>query len=344
MDEPVRVGLAGLGRAGWSIHAMTLEKHPAFTVAAVMDTEPERRQEAVARFGCAAYEDYAALAADPHVELVVIATPSFLHAPMAIEALDAGKHVLVDKPMALSVAEADAMLSAARRRARLLSVFHIRRLDPDFLKIREVLDSGVLGPLHAIKMASSSFDRRRDWQTLAKFGGGQLNNTGSHFVDLALALAGGEWDLAFSELRQVACAGDAEDHVRILFRGKAGVTVDIELAISAYHGPRWHLMGKYGSLVGDSERLEWKYYDPAALEAPTVSEGPAAGRKYGSGETLPWVTQSFAMTYPNTFPEFYSRLHASLREGAPLLVPPEEIRNLVALFDACRARRAAAAG
>jgi predicted dehydrogenase len=338
MAEPIRVGLVGLGRAGWSIHANAIDKHPDFELAAVADPEAERRQEAVTRFGCAAYDAYDAMVRDPNVEFVVVASPSHLHAPMSIAALDAGKHVLVDKPMALSVGEADAMIEAARRSGRILTIFHIRRLDPDFLKIQEILASGVLGPLHGIQMAAYSFDRRRDWQTLKRFGGGQMNNNGSHFVDLALTLAGGEWDLALADLRVVASAGDAEDEVKIVFRGKDRVVVDVEIGISAFSRPRWHLLGKYGSLMGDGQHLDWKYYDPASLAEPTVSEGPATGRKYGSGETLPWVTESVDLIHGDTTQDFYSRLYASVREGAPLLVPPAEIRNLVALFDACRAQ------
>lgn len=336
--EPIRVGIAGLGRAGWSIHALGIEAHPSFHLAAVTDTEPERRHEAVERFGCRAYDSYEALVGDPDVELMVVATPSHLHAPMVCAALNTGKHVLVDKPMALSLPEADAMIEAARRSGKILTVFQIRRLDPDFLKIQEILRSGVLGPLHEIKIMVYSYDRRRDWQTLKKFGGGQLNNTGSHVIDQALILAGDEWHQPCVDLRKVACAGDAEDHVKLVFRGRESVVVDVEIGVCAYSLPHWLIMGRYGSLLGERHRLEWKYYDPASLAEPVASEGAAAGRKYGSGEILPWITKSAEMTYTNTTQQFYDRLYASIREGAPLLVPPEQTRNLVALLDACRAQ------
>ncbi|HXG24022.1 MAG TPA: Gfo/Idh/MocA family oxidoreductase [Chthonomonadales bacterium] len=335
--KPVRVGVAGLGRSGWSIHALAIEAHPSFQLVAVTDPEPERRREATERFGCRAYDTYEGLVCDPDVELVVVATPSHLHAPMSCAALSAGKHVLVEKPMALNVGEADAMLSCACQSGKVLTVFQIRRLDPDFLKIQEILRSNVLGPIHAIRMAVYGYDRRRDWQTLTKFGGGQLNNTGSHFVDQALMLAGGEWRQLFVDMRRVAYAGDAEDHVKLVFKGRGGVVVDIEMGVSAFSLPHWLIMGKYGSLLGDGNRLEWKYYDPASLAEPKVSEGPVEGRRYGSGESIPWITKSAEIPSTDTTPLFYDRLYRSLRQGAPLLVPPGEIRNLVALFEACRA-------
>jgi predicted dehydrogenase len=320
------------------MHAMAIEKHPAFRLAAVTDSDPERRQEAVARFGCAAYDACEAMLGDRNVALMVIATPSHLHAPMSIAALNAGKHVLVDKPMALSVSEADGMLAAARKSGKLLTVFHVRRLDPDFLQIQEVLASGVLGQIHEVRIATHSYDRRRDWQTLTKFGGGQLNNIGSHLIDLGLTLAGGVWRQLFIDMRRVASAGDAVDHVKLVFKGQDGIVVDIELGVSAHSLPHWLIMGKYGSLTGERDHLEWKYYDPASVAEPAVSEGAAAGRKYGSGETLPWITERRELAYTDTTSQFYDRLVASLHEGAPLLVPPEQIRSLVALQDACRAQ------
>src|SRR5688572_7262765 len=102
----VNVAIAGLGRSGWDIHAKTLEKlKSSFRVVAVTDTRPERCREAVQRLGCRAHPSESALFADPDVELVVVATPSHVHATQAMEALQRGKHVVCEKPMALSAAD-----------------------------------------------------------------------------------------------------------------------------------------------------------------------------------------------------------------------------------------------
>ena len=129
----VNVAIAGLGRSGWDIHAKALEKlKSSFRVVAVTDTRPDRCQEAVQRLGCRAHPDPAALFADPDVDLVVIATPSHVHATQVLEALGRGKHVVREKPMALSAGDAD----------RVLSVFHNMRYWPDFVKVRDVTESG----------------------------------------------------------------------------------------------------------------------------------------------------------------------------------------------------------
>ena len=338
---PIRTGVIGLGRSGWSNHARFLGRATQFSLTAVADAVAERRAEAEAAFGCTAYTDAAALLADPRVELAVVCTPSHTHAALAVDALRAGKHVLVEKPMATSVAEADAMLAAAAQTSRLLTVYQNRRLDPDFVRIQEILASGVLGPVHQIRRGIYGFQRRNDWQTLRRLGGGLLNNWGAHILDQALILLGGRYRALFADLRLTVSAGDAEDHVKVVLRGEPGSpTVDVEISTAcALPQPDWLVMGKYGTLVGSGRHLEWKHYAPEALPALVVDDGPAPGRRYPS-EQIPWQTSSLDVPAADTTGAFYGRLAASIRADAPLLVTPESVRAQIALLDAIRAQAA----
>src|SRR3954464_11054511 len=161
----VNVGIAGLGRSGWDIHAKTLASLKSFyRVVAVTDNQPSRCQEAVQSLGCRAYPDLASLLADREVDLVVIATPSHLHRDEVIQSLANRKHVVCEKPMALSAADADRMIHAADSADRLLTVFHNMRYWRDFQKVREVIESGVLGRIVQIKITMHRFTRRWDWQ------------------------------------------------------------------------------------------------------------------------------------------------------------------------------------
>ncbi len=335
----IPVGIIGLGRSGWAIHAATIEKHPLFRVAAVADPESERQQEAITRFDCTAYNTPQPLLDDPNVELVVIATPSHTHGALAEAALKAGKHVLVEKPMAQNVAEADAMIACARESGKTLTAYQPRRVASDFLKVREILDSGVLGPIHLIKMSVYGYQRRRDWQTLKKFAGGMLNNLGAHYVDQALSLVGGEWNDLFVDMRHLVSAGDADDHVKIVFRGAQNVVVDIELstAAAAPTPHHWTILGRYGALTGSLSQFDWKYYDPSAVP-PRVVKETTQPRVYEAPEDLPWVKQSAQLESNDLGAQFYDHLYATLCEGAPSPAAPEEIRALTALFDACRQR------
>lgn len=116
-------------------------------MAAVCDPDKARQNEAIERFDCLAYNTIHELLANEAVELVVVATPSQLHANDVIAALRAGKHVIVEKPMAPSLAEVDAMIPTANETGKLLTVNQNYRYHGDFLKVKEVIDSGVLGAL-----------------------------------------------------------------------------------------------------------------------------------------------------------------------------------------------------
>ena len=144
-----------------------------FRVVAAVDARPERQAEAKTRFACNASADVESLNRDPNVELVIVATPNHLHAPQAIAAMEAGKHVLCEKPFAMSQAEADQMIASSQRTGRMLTVYQNRRFDPHFQKVREIVDSGVLGRIVQIRFAVHSFSRRWDWaDSLKEFGGG----------------------------------------------------------------------------------------------------------------------------------------------------------------------------
>ena len=187
--SPVRVGIIGLGRSGWSIHALGLQQMPEhYQIVAVADLITERRAEAQQTFGCRAYAGYGELLADQEVELVIVAPPSYLHAVYTIAALQAGKAVVCEKPMAENLADADGMLAAARRTGSLFTMFQNRRYEASYLKVREIIASGVLGRIFQIKLTVHSFSRRWDWQTLRAFAGGQLRNNGVHYLDQSLQL------------------------------------------------------------------------------------------------------------------------------------------------------------
>ena len=115
-EKPIRVGIAGLGRSGWHIHAVAIDKLPAkFQIAAVFDLEASRCQEAKDKYDCLVCSSVEELVSQPDIELVVLATPNHLHAEHAKLALNAGKHIVVEKPIARSVAELDTIVACGKR-------------------------------------------------------------------------------------------------------------------------------------------------------------------------------------------------------------------------------------
>lgn len=337
-SNPIRVGIAGLGRSGWGIHCRLLEPlTEKYEVAAVCDLLAERREEAEERFGCRSYDDYADLLQDDEVDLVVVALPSHLHPMCSIQALEAGKHVVVEKPMAVRLADADAMMAAAEKAERILTIFQCRRYAPDFLQVRRVIESGKLGRVFFIRMAWQHFGRRWDWQTLQEFDGGTLNNTGPHALDQILQFYNGEMPKVFCHLERTLTLGDANDHAKLLFQGENGLMVDLEIA-SAYAYPQepWLVMGTQGSLTGTGNQLRWKYINPEELEPREVDITPTPDRSYNR-EALNWIEETWDIEESEDPGQvaFYHDLYETVRNDAPLAITPESVRPQVAILEYC---------
>ena len=341
MSDPVRVGVAGLGRSGWGMHANTLATLSSkYQVVAVADPLEERRKEAEDRFGCQTYAQVGDMVKDGAVELVVVAMPSHLHADIAIEAMRAGKHVIVEKPFANDLASADKMMAVAKDTGKMLTGSQDLRFEADFLKIREVLGSGKLGRIIQIRIAWHWFRRRWDWQTLKKFGGGSLNNDGSHVVDQALLLFGdAEPEVFCHRERTPLTFGDAEDYVKIILQAPGAPLIDIEFSNAvAYPQDKWLVMGTLGGLSGSHGSYRWKYIDPGLLPPREVSDQPTVDRSYNR-EELVWTEETCTFTNEGWLTKnerLYNSLYATLREDAPLAVTPESIRRQRAVLERCR--------
>src|SRR5688500_6474100 len=273
----VRVGITGQGRSGWGIHAKTIRGLPEkFRVVAVSDPLTERQEQARVELGCRACADFSELLAHDEVEVVVVSSPNRLHAEYSQRALAAGKHVVCEKPFALTAAEADATIAAAKAAGKHVIPFQNRRYEPQFHKVREVVESGVLGELLLVRLAAHSFGRRWDWQTLLEFGGGQLANNGPHALDQAMHFVGpGEIQL-FADLRNGLSSGDAEDHAKVTMKGESGPTVDVEVStVAAYAQDRWAIFGTSGGLSGSARALKWRYVDWTKMPPRPVDRLPA---------------------------------------------------------------------
>ncbi len=190
MTSKLKIGLMGYGFSGATFHAPVIEHCARASVVAIATGQPERARADYPEASVVA--DFDALLALGHVECIVVATPNDTHFDLAKRALEAGKHVVVDKPVTLNAADARTLAGLARARGRLLAPFHNRRWDGDFLTVRELLASGQLG---RITHCEAHFDRFRPgvrprWREEASRGGGLLLDLGPHLIDQALALFG----------------------------------------------------------------------------------------------------------------------------------------------------------
>ncbi|HIT73951.1 MAG TPA: Gfo/Idh/MocA family oxidoreductase [Candidatus Avipropionibacterium avicola] len=340
--DKISVGILGLGRSGWGIHAKGLEDLPEqFTVAAVADPMPERQQEAREKFGCETYDTPEQLIAESDVELVTIATPSHTHAALAQQALAAGKHVVVEKPMAGSVAEIDELIAASEKSGTIITAFQNQRLDPSFLAVKDVFDSGRIGEPVLIRRTVHRFQRRNDWQTLRGHGGGELPNTALHFLDQLLTLVPVEMPVELlADLRQLNSAGDAEDHVKLTIRPESGPVLDLESSmVVAAPQESWFVVGTKGTISGTPGELTVKWTDLDALPDLEANPNTPEGRAYGNGETYEWQTETIDVPSPNQRTQgYYSKLYDTIRNGAELFVTPASVRRVAEVVDRARAQ------
>jgi phthalate 4,5-cis-dihydrodiol dehydrogenase len=190
---PIGLGIAGLGMAG-AVMVHAAANHPDFVLKAAADPHREPREKFVLDHNARAYEDMRMLVRDPAVQVVYIATPHQFHAPHAILAAEHGKHVILEKPMALTLDDCDAIIAAVERHKVHLIVGHTHAFDPAVRLMREIIVRGELGRLgliHSFNYTNYLYRPRRPEELDTDQGGGILFNQVPHQIDTARLLAGG---------------------------------------------------------------------------------------------------------------------------------------------------------
>jgi scyllo-inositol 2-dehydrogenase (NADP+) len=343
----VRAAILGQGRSGRDIHGAHLSKDTGrYRIVAVVDALEERRARAAAEYGCATYADPARLLERDDVDLVVNAAPSRFHVPLSLQFLEAGFHVLCDKPLAARVADVDRLIAAAETSGKQLAIFQQSRYSPAFQELRRVIDSGVLGEIVQVSMVFSGFSRRYDWQTLTSELGGNLLNTGPHVLDQALQLFGTDvMPEVTCFMRNTVAYGDAEDHVLLILSGAGRPLIQIEISSCCkYPGNTYTVCGTRGGLTGDTRRLEWQYFDPATAPVVQLTTAPirkADGTPAYCTDSLEWLKEEWTAPegrgqYETMAAMFYAMLHRTLTEEAPLEITPQHVRQQITVIEAAQ--------
>ncbi|HEX8223408.1 MAG TPA: Gfo/Idh/MocA family oxidoreductase [Allosphingosinicella sp.] len=305
----IRVALIGRGMAGTVFHAPLIRALPAFELAAI-----------------AGAADAAEAIASPAIDLVVVATPNLTHYPLAAAALEAGKHVVVDKPFAVTVAEADALIALAAAKRRILTVFHNRRWDGDFLTARSLVESGRLGD---IRLFEAHWDRFRPvpkpgWREEPAEGAGLLWDLGPHLIDQALVLFGRP-DGVSADVAVQRPGARADDYFDLTLRYGAMRARLSASTLVAEPRPRFAIHGSAGSFVKygldpQEEALRRGIVPlyPGFCREASPSDGIIA-RADGGREPV--------ATRPGRYLAFYEGVAASIAGVAPPPVDPADARQ-----------------
>lgn len=340
MHHPLRVGLVGYGFAGKTFHAPLVAATPGLALTAVASSDP-------ARVGAdwpdlAVVPSPAALCARDDVDLVVVATPNTSHYEIARAALLAGKHTVVDKPFTVTLAEAAELTALAAERGRVLSVFHNRRWDADFLTLRRLIDAGALG---RVVYLESHFDRFRPvvrdrWRERPGPGSGIWYDLGPHLLDQALVLFGLPAALS-ADIGSLRDGSAADDYFHVILRYNALRVVLHGSMLAPAPGPRFVVQGTAGGFVKhglDSQE--------DALKAGQRPPVPGWGEDPRPGALTTWEgetpTTREVPAIPGDYPAYYAALRDAILGLGPNPVPPEEAIAVMGLIDL--ARRSAAEG
>lgn len=332
LQVPVRCAVVGYGAAHifGRAHGRWIAATPGLEWVAVCDRDPERLKAAQAEFPhLEVYASVTEMLAKARVDMVSIVTPHFTHAPLTIECLNAGKHVVVDKAMCLSVAEADAMIAAARRNERMLAVFHARRRDGNFRAVKEIVHAGEIGQVFHIELTAGGYARPRDWWYSRKaLGGGAFYYWGPHAIDWVL-------DLVRSKIlgvngfyhKLVWQDVDQEDQTRAILRFENGCVADITWShIAAVGKPLWRILGTQGGIIdtgaGGNKGYQNEIEGPAGgtFQVVTVRDGKREERQVPYKES-DWLT-------------YYLQVSEHLLAGGPVPVTGEDGRRTIAVFEA----------
>ncbi len=352
MQKQIRVAIAGQGRSGYGIHAQGIKNLPQYRIVAVADEYAERRRDAEREFGAQTFADYKQMLKKCDFDLFINALPTHLHVPASIEALKAGFNVVCEKPVAPTVKQFDKMLDVARKEKKLLAPFQNNRLQPFFFKLQEILASKVIGEVLYIQSSWGWFRRRWDWQTLKKYFGGTLYNTGPHAIDQILALIG------FNKKPQVSSymvcrnklGGDAEDFAHLKLQGKDMPLVELTISMyEAFPPPYTYLIsGTLGGITAGAMEIKWKYYDPKKAPKQKFWKKWSEERKYPD-EKLPWEekewkyeaaeeelkrTSGYTLrSFPSAVKIFYENIYDVLTKGSELIIKPSEVREQIRILE-----------
>jgi predicted dehydrogenase len=331
-DPPIRVGLIGYGYVGKTFHAPLVHSVPGLELAMVGSSRPEAVH---ADFpGMQVVPDPMAVVTHPDLDLVVIASPNESHFPLTAAALEAGKHVVCDKPFTLTLAEAEDLARLAEKCGKLLSVFHNRRWDTEVLATRAVIASGVLGEISLLETHIDRFRPavRRRWRESAGPGAGLWFDLGPHLIDQALQQFGMP-ESVFAQLAVQRDGGETDDWAHVLLAYKTTRVILHATLLAAGGGmPRTVVHGTKASWAkfgGDLQETRLK--EGVRPDAPGFGDDPDPGWLYPGLGVEP---QAIPAPGANQR-DYYVAIREAIHQRAPNPVPPQHAVAVMAVLETC---------
>ena len=333
----INVALASFGMSGEIFHAPLLNAHKGFNLISILERTKNRSRDKYPSANIV--RSYEEILSDDKVDLIIVNIPDKDHYEMALLAIKANKHVIVEKPFTLRVKEANELILLSEKTGRLLSVFQNRRWDGDFMTVRKIINEGLLGRLVEYE---AHFDRYRNylqkgsWKEQAASGSGTIYNLGSHLIDQALVLFGLP-ESVFADIRSLRSGAEVDDAFTLLLRyPEIKVTLKVSYLVRE-PGPKFYLHGTHGSFLKwgiDPQEDDLKSgkhpRDPGWGEEPQENWGILNTEINGQSYKAKY------QTLPGNYLAYYDDIHDAIINNRRPSVTAEQGRDVIRIIEAAK--------
>jgi predicted dehydrogenase len=335
MTTPIKTALCSFGMSGLVFHSPFLSINPGFNFYAVWE---RTKNEAQKKFpNVITYRTFDEMLNDELVELVIVNTPNYTHFEYAKKALQAGKHVIVEKPFTVTVKEAQELIDLAKNQNKILSVYQNRRYDSDYKTIKKVLDKKLLGE---VVEAEFHFDRYREelspkqHKEIPGPGTGVLYDLGAHLIDQALQLFGWPSKL-FADIRIIRPVSKVDDYFEVLLY-YPNLRVRLKASYSVREAlPGYIIHGLKGSFIKPKTDVQ-----EALLQAGNIPGGEDWGREPQTEKGLLHTEidgleeRKYIDSEQGNYDDYYSGIYEAIRNNKPVPVTAEEGMNVIRIIEA----------
>ena len=329
--KEVRIGLIGYGMSGSVFHAPLISSVTGLKLHTVVSKNPVKVHQDLPTVKVVA--DVATLLADPDIDVVVVTSPNPTHFSYAKQALEANKHVIVEKPFVIQVQEADALIALAAKQGCLLSVFQNRRWDNDYLTVKKCIQEGLLGDIFIYEAHYDLFRPQvsSKWKEHDGAGSGALYDLGSHLIDQALHLFGMP-QTVFAEIIKQRAKAEVDDYFHVVLGyGRLRVVLQSGWMVKQ-SGPHFQVHGSKGSIL--------KYgLDPqqSDLQRGLRPGNPVWGKDTAEGYATLALGSELNIkarleTVPGCYECYYQGIYDSVVNGTPLPVCAADARNTIQII------------
>ncbi|CAM4364028.1 Gfo/Idh/MocA family protein [Saccharibacillus endophyticus] len=334
-EETLQLVIVGFGGMG-SYHGQLVEQAEGIVVRGAYDPI-EYRMELASTRGFRTYDSFEAVLSDEEVDVVLIATPNDVHKELAIQALQAGKHVICEKPVTVTGAELLEIAEAAEKAQRLFTVHQNRRWDEDFLIIKDLMSQKKVGDVfHLESRVQGANGIPGDWRQLKAYGGGMLLDWGVHLLDQLLLLTDSKIESVHADLSYIL-GTEVDDGFTTTIKFKDGLTAVIEVGTTNYIKlPRWYVKGTEGTAV----IYDWDLSGEIVTRNREVAHVEPTPIQAGKGLTKTMAPPSEESTIRRPIEKaedlsdgFYTNLVSTLHGASRQAVPNHEVHRVLTLIE-----------